>query len=269
VNLATQTEKVILVVDDEEELVEIIIERLNSWGFKALGAFNVSQAISQLRNHGVDIILSDLRMPGADGLDLLRKIQNIAGIGAPVLYFVSSHSDLPEVELMNRGAAGFIEKPIAWTQLKACLEETISDISQLRTGWRRPLRFKTQGRIAFAPESSDQNLSICKEMPLIELNLSTGGFFGEINGSTDLAPGQIVRFCLELMDLGYPASLEGQAEIRWVKIAPKAETSVVIEGSKAMTGTGTKSHSTTFGCKFVSLEKGDVNQILATLETRP
>ena len=74
----------ILVVDDEAYVRDSVIELIESRGFKAVGAANVAAAVSILGAEPVDAVLTDLKMPGGSGLDLLDAVRSSAA-PAPVI----------------------------------------------------------------------------------------------------------------------------------------------------------------------------------------
>ncbi|MGZ8845298.1 MAG: response regulator, partial [Pyrinomonadaceae bacterium] len=62
----------ILVVDDEVELKNILVESLTSQGYDVAGCASGEEAIAALRETSFDIVLTDLMMPGLDGISVLR-----------------------------------------------------------------------------------------------------------------------------------------------------------------------------------------------------
>jgi CheY-like chemotaxis protein len=69
----------ILAVDDTPETLEVLDRNLTSHGYRVLCASGVSEAIHQLDIDTVDILITDLKMPGASGLDLIRHVQEHRG----------------------------------------------------------------------------------------------------------------------------------------------------------------------------------------------
>jgi DNA-binding NtrC family response regulator len=95
----------ILVVDDRESVREVLREQLNDLGYGVLEAADGLEALALLKRAAIDLVVTDLRMPGLDGLGLLERLQPH---GPPTLLF-SAHGDVPTaVEAMRGGAIDFI-----------------------------------------------------------------------------------------------------------------------------------------------------------------
>ncbi len=65
----------ILMVDDEEELVETLVERLQIRGFQAEGATCGIDAVKRIRDGIFDVVVLDLKMPGLDGLEVIQQLK--------------------------------------------------------------------------------------------------------------------------------------------------------------------------------------------------
>ncbi|MAV92280.1 MAG: hypothetical protein CL676_12745 [Bdellovibrionaceae bacterium] len=109
-NLKNKNEKIVLIVDDEEDLIEITAFYLEDVGFSTLTATNVQDALEVVKNNNVDFIVSDIRMPHRDGTELLRELRSMNS-NVPVI-FVSGFSDYTEEELVKMGAVATLAKPV-------------------------------------------------------------------------------------------------------------------------------------------------------------
>ena len=100
----------ILVVDDRKSVREVLREQLNDLGYGVLEAADGLEALALLKRAAIDLVVTDLKMPGLDGLGLLERLQPN---GPPTLLF-SAHGDVPTaVEAMRGGAIDFITLPIS------------------------------------------------------------------------------------------------------------------------------------------------------------
>lgn len=76
----------VLLVDDEEELVVTLVERLEFRGIEADSATSGQEALACLKNGEYDVVVADLKMPGIDGLELKSVVEK-AHLGTEVVLF--------------------------------------------------------------------------------------------------------------------------------------------------------------------------------------
>lgn len=101
----------ILVVDDEEGVREFLAEALDDDGHDTSMAANGEEALSCIDRQGFDLLLTDLKMPGMDGLELLRRAREIQP-DLEVVVLTAHGSIDAAVEAMRLGAFDFLQKPI-------------------------------------------------------------------------------------------------------------------------------------------------------------
>lgn len=106
----------VLVVDDEKDFLESLVKRLNLRGFEAYGAGNAQEALSLLESQSVDVAVLDIKMPGMDGLQLLRQLKKshpqVEGI------VLTGHASAETGEQgMDQGAFAYLVKPLPLTEL--------------------------------------------------------------------------------------------------------------------------------------------------------
>ena len=100
----------ILVVDDDERLLQTLAILVRQLGHQALTAPDVATAASLLDTHEVDLVVTDLRMPGGSGIDLLERVRRDTPETAVILLTAFGTVD-GAVEAMQRGAFDFVQKP--------------------------------------------------------------------------------------------------------------------------------------------------------------
>ncbi|MCB9556240.1 MAG: sigma-54-dependent Fis family transcriptional regulator [Deltaproteobacteria bacterium] len=101
----------ILVVDDEQGLRDFFAEALELDGHQVDQACDGDQAIRALKAQGFDLVISDLKMPQKDGMELLSWLR--AEQPEVEIVLVTAHGDVPTaVEAMRRGAFDFLQKPL-------------------------------------------------------------------------------------------------------------------------------------------------------------
>lgn len=114
----------VLLVDDEEDFVENLSQRLEIRGLKVTAATRGEDAVSLADNQNFDAIVLDLAMPGMDGLETLKKIR-AKHPDAEIIMLTGHGSVKASVEAMKLGAEDFLEKPVD-------LNELLKKISQAR-----------------------------------------------------------------------------------------------------------------------------------------
>ena len=99
----------ILVVDDEEKIVELLQIYLEMQGYKVIAAHDGIQALACWQQNKIDIVLTDIMMPGMDGYSLAEQIRRDSN--APIL-FLSARTDITDrVKGLKIGADDYILKP--------------------------------------------------------------------------------------------------------------------------------------------------------------
>ena len=114
-------QRVVLVVDDDRVGLESLSEAVTEMGYRAVGAPNGAAALRALDGEHVDLVLTDLRMPDMDGIELLSRVRQRDSTIFVML--VTAFATVgTAVEAMKRGAFNYIMKPIDLDQLKAHLQ---------------------------------------------------------------------------------------------------------------------------------------------------
>ncbi len=116
----------ILVVDDDNEHRTIVEEKLSYIGYEVTGAASAEEALSQIQAVQPSVIVSDLKMPGMSGIELLKRVKQSAG--DIDLIMVTGHEDMTSVvDAMKAGAFDYVTKPVELGRLadivRRCLEE--------------------------------------------------------------------------------------------------------------------------------------------------
>jgi two-component system response regulator HydG len=101
----------ILVVDDEESNLKVLERMLQKAGYRVFLAASGPEALDVLRSEQPELVLTDLRMPGMDGLELLRAARTVAPSTEVVLMTAFGTVEIA-VEAMREGAYDFVTKPL-------------------------------------------------------------------------------------------------------------------------------------------------------------
>lgn len=104
------TNKTILIVDDELDLREIVASEFEFMGGKVFQAENILKAQNILKEHEIDLVISDIRMPGGTGIDLLENIKSHDYPSPPVI-LITGFADITIEDAFDKGAEALISKP--------------------------------------------------------------------------------------------------------------------------------------------------------------
>ena len=120
--------KTILLVDDEADLREVLDISLSDTGYEVLTAENGAQALNILKENDIPVVITDIKMPGIDGIELLRKIKNKNPETEVIM--LTGHGDLDlAIKSLKHKATDFITKPINDDALEMALIRAFEKIS--------------------------------------------------------------------------------------------------------------------------------------------
>jgi len=108
----------ILVFDDDIDVGESISCLLDLEGFNITNADGADKAMGILKDGNIDFVLSDVKMPSIDGMQLLKDIKAIYPV-IPIVMLMSGFSDYTEENALAHGAIGLIDKPLDTDKLVA------------------------------------------------------------------------------------------------------------------------------------------------------
>ena len=112
----------VLVVDDEEDIVEVIQDRLEAYGFTVVTAGTGREALKKLSIEKFDGIFLDVKMPEMGGIEALEEIRK-RDRRIPIIIITSSSTKESALEAMAKGANDYVLKPFEWEELKAKIEK--------------------------------------------------------------------------------------------------------------------------------------------------
>ena len=141
----------ILVADDEQNLRRVLAALLRRDGHEVVQAASGLEAIDRLAD--VDIVITDLRMPGADGMEVLRTA-NRNHPHVPVIMITAYGSVGQAVEAIKAGAFDYIEKPFEQDSIRVIVDKAIGQATANRLAPRQTLYAETgkYGLIGQSPE---------------------------------------------------------------------------------------------------------------------
>ncbi|MDD5758911.1 MAG: sigma-54 dependent transcriptional regulator [Desulfobulbaceae bacterium] len=138
--------RTILIVDDEPNYQIVLSEFLRDEGFETLTADNGQQAIDLVKSHDVDLVITDMQMPGMDGFALLQAIKEHHS-ALPVIMITAYGEVEKAVRAMQLGAFNYLTKPFNNDELLACATKAIEHFGLAEENKR--LRREISGRDQF------------------------------------------------------------------------------------------------------------------------
>ena len=115
----------LLLVDDDPDLLKLLAIRLKASGYRATTAINGEQALSMIAAERPDLVITDLRMSGLDGMALFHEIER-RHTGLPVI-ILTAHGTIPDaVAATRQGVFGYITKPYDANELLAQVRRALS-----------------------------------------------------------------------------------------------------------------------------------------------
>ncbi|HTG00760.1 MAG TPA: response regulator [Nitrospirota bacterium] len=122
----------ILVVDDEEGARELFNAILSDEGYEVQLADSGATALSLFRNNPFNLVITDIKMPVMDGLQLLQEIRKIGSKTDVIM--VTAYGEVESyLKAMSLGAAEYINKPIRIKELKRIVHKVLTE-QQARSG---------------------------------------------------------------------------------------------------------------------------------------
>ncbi|MDP2702975.1 MAG: sigma-54 dependent transcriptional regulator, partial [Candidatus Rokubacteria bacterium] len=122
----------ILLVDDEEEIRELLSRLVRKEGFEPLAAPDGETALDLIRRESPDVALLDIRMPGLDGMELLRRAKEIDR-DLPVIMITSHGLVKGAVEALRAGAHDYLVKPFENAEVIRSIRRAMTDRGLRRT----------------------------------------------------------------------------------------------------------------------------------------
>lgn len=194
----------VLLVDDEEELCELMSESLGDEGYECFSAFSGKQGYEVFLKESPDIVITDLNMPGGNGLELAQKIKKDSP-NIPVGLFLSGIGEISPEEVYEIGICRILSKPIRSDALAQVIEQMLSF---LPSQW-----LEGDGK-------ADQELkanfsSVTQAISEKKFALGRGGFSLFLEETPSFSQKKPLSFQIRFDEGGSP--LEGVGEIAWNK----------------------------------------------------
>jgi CheY-like chemotaxis protein len=115
----------VLLVDDEEDVLEVIRDRLEANRFTVVTAGTGLEALKKFSSEKFDGVFLDLRMPEMDGMQALEEIRKRDN-KIPVIILTSSSTQQVALKAIAKGANEYVLKPFEWQDLKAKVQKVFN-----------------------------------------------------------------------------------------------------------------------------------------------
>jgi CheY-like chemotaxis protein len=198
--------KTLLIVEDEVDLREPLVMEFESLGCRVFEANNGREAMSVLQREKVDAVISDIRMPGGDGIELLKNIKGLNYV-FPVVMLITGFSDLTKEEAYHLGAEAILSKPFDLDEIDAAVLKILTPLEERWQSVVDPEQAKHRVEKSFS--------NFAKAVEEGSLGLGRGGLFLGIPNPPP-STGHPISFHIRFED-GPLLHLDGFGVVRWVR----------------------------------------------------
>lgn len=118
--------KTILAVDDSNSLRQMVVFTLKQAGYDVVEAADGNEALSRAQSQNTDLVLTDVNMPGKDGITLVRDLRALPGYRfTPILVLTTEAGPEKKQEGKEAGATGWLVKPFSPEQLLSTVQRVL------------------------------------------------------------------------------------------------------------------------------------------------
>ena len=115
----------VLVVDDDEDILRLLVMRLKARGFRVSAEGSAEEALARIAIDPPRVVVSDIRLPGIDGLALFEELR-ISRPTLPVI-LLTAHGTIPDaVDATSRGVFGYLTKPFDSQTLLSKIDQALT-----------------------------------------------------------------------------------------------------------------------------------------------
>jgi len=127
--MAEESNGTVLVVDDEATIVEVVSRYLERAGYETYGAADGLEALRLAELHRPDLVVLDLMLPGLDGIEVMRQLQERPGRRTAVILLTARGEESDRLIGLRRGADDYVVKPFSPAELVARVEAVMRRVS--------------------------------------------------------------------------------------------------------------------------------------------
>ena len=215
----------LLLIDDEPDILRVLSMSLKADGYDVVSARNGTEGIAAFEKERPDIVITDIKMPGLDGIEVLKKVKELNPDAEVII--ITGHGDIENaIEALKHGASDFINKPVRDEALaialirarekfdiKQQLKEYTTDLEKKVDAATREIRRRSNFQITLIRSSNDGIVATDKDLKIVIYNPTARKIFGYTPSETINKMKAADLFPVELAaDL--QAGLNGQNKIK-------------------------------------------------------
>ena len=121
----------VCIVDDQQMMRDSLTATLEGQEHRVFAFSSAHEALTEIRQRAFDVVLTDLRIPGMDGVELLREMRRL-GLDVPVVLMTAYASVSTAVEAMKLGAFDYVQKPFNAEEIAILIERAVRERKLLR-----------------------------------------------------------------------------------------------------------------------------------------
>jgi len=180
----------ILLIDDEPDIVRVLSMSLKADGYDVIPAHSGIEGIEVFENEKPDIVLTDIKMPGMDGIEVLKKVKSIQPDSEVII--ITGHGDIDNtIEALQYGASDFINKPVRdealsialkrareKLEIKRQLKAYTHDLEDKIEAATREIKRRSNFQIKLIRSSNDGIVATDKKLKIVIFNPEAEKIFG-------------------------------------------------------------------------------------------
>jgi two-component system NtrC family sensor kinase len=180
----------LLLIDDEPDILRVLSMSLKADGYHVVTAQNGPEGVACFEKEKPDIVITDIKMPGMDGIEVLKKIKTLNADTEVII--ITGHGDIENaIEALKHGASDFINKPVRDEALAIALDrarekfdirqqlkEYTIDLEKKVEDATRELRRRSNFQINLIRSSNDGIIATDKDLKIVIYNPTAREIFG-------------------------------------------------------------------------------------------
>jgi len=230
----------LLLIDDEPDILRVLSMSLKADGYQVVSAPNGAEGIAIFEKEKPDIVITDIKMPGMDGIEVLKRVKALNADTEVII--ITGHGDIENaIEALKHGASDFINKPVRDEALaialgrarekfdiKQQLKEYTTDLEKKVAAATREVQRRSNFQINLIRSSNDGIVATDKQLKIVIYNPTARKIFG-------YAPSETINKmqASDLLPAGLAASLQAALDGKNdIKNLAWEETTITAKGGE-------------------------------------